>query len=134
MNTKAAIIAERYTRTATVRLGADGIVRLNLFADIIQNVDDARENVQTASNIVHGRKAVVLIDARLAPALRREPRGYYMSGETKQATAAIAILLRAHAGVAILRFVTSILQSGTPSRVFTDEAAAVQWLSQFTNR
>ena len=130
MNT-GSVVAERRTRTAVVQLVSNGIVYLKLFADVNQTLEDAQENVRTGLEITQGHKPVLLIDARRAPSLDREPRSYYMSREVQQTIGALAVVLRAHPGVAILRFVSMIIQGLIPSRVFTNEDAAIKWLQRF---
>ena len=129
-----AVVAERRTRSAIIRLGSDGILRMVPVPDIAQTLEDAQENVRTGLEMLQGSKPVLLLDVRHAPTLGREPRRYYMSREVQQTITASAIVLRQHAGTTLLRYVSAVLQGSVPSRVFTNEEAAVQWLQRFTKK
>ena len=123
----------RETATAQIDLGEDGILVVRIRRDAVQRAADARENLAGAVAETRGRRRPLLVDISTSQPLEAEARHLY-SGQTLEAGfTALALLVEGSPlGVMMGNVYFRVARPGIPSRLFTDEARAVEWLKGYS--
>lgn len=121
---------ELTTRTMRYQLDDQGFVWAAALPGSTHDLDDARENVRTAIEISGGAKVPHLIDMRLIRNQTREARAYYAGPETAEAISAVALLIGSPLSRAIANFFLGLNKPMMPTRLFTSEEEAIDWLLQ----
>ena len=118
------------TRTETITLGEDGILRCKVKPVDNHTLDDAVENVRASATLLAGSRAPTLLDARAARAITRQAREYYTGAENAKVTAGTAMLINSSVGRIIGNFLIQVNRPAFPIRLFSDEAEALRWLAE----
>ena len=115
------------TRTARIEVLEDRIVVARV-GDLVQTVDDARENLAACSRLAAPDRKPFLSDIRLAKPLMPEVRRVYM-GESLSAFSAMAMLVRGTPlGRTMGNVYLKIARPGIPTKLFAQESKALAWL------
>jgi hypothetical protein len=115
------------TRTAQIEVLEDRIVVVRL-GDLVQTVDDARENLDACARLAAPDRKPLLSDIRMAKPLMPEVRRVYM-GESLAAFAAMAMLVRSSPlGRTMGNVYLKIARPAIPSKLFAQESKALAWL------
>jgi hypothetical protein len=126
------VLALTKTRTAeivAVEDGAEPIVVVRIQPGVLQTLDDARVNVEACIRAAGNRRCRLLIDIRKAEILSAEVRHYYSGGTLTECFSAIVLLVEASPlGRVMGNLYLRIARPGVPTRLFTDEDAALTWL------
>jgi len=126
-----AIVTFRETKTAHIGV-VDGTVIVRIRADVTQSLDDARENLSAALDATAGRRMPLLIDIQSARPLEAEVRHHYSGQQLVDGFAALGLLVDASPlGRMIGNVYLRIARPGIPTRLFVDEASALDWLSGY---
>jgi DNA-binding phage protein len=95
-------------------------------------------DLKTAKHIVSARKEFSqnrlyagLADASKVTSVTRDAREYLSSAEAIEGLLAGAILSGSSFNAFIANFFVKVTQPRIPTRIFTDEDKAIQWLQQF---
>jgi hypothetical protein len=115
------------TRTARIEVLEDRIVVARI-GDVVQTVDDARENFDACARLAAPDRKPLLSDIRMARPLMPEVRRVYM-GESLIAFAAMAMLVRGTPlGRTMGNVYLKIARPVIPTKLFADESKALAWL------
>ena len=94
-----------------------------------QSVDDAKTNLATAVAATAGQRRPLLIDIRTAQPLDADARHHYSGQTLVDAFLALALLVEnSPFGRMMGNTYIRVARPGIPTRLFTDEGEAVQWL------
>ena len=118
------------TTTARINLNAQGllIVRINDGAE--QTLDDATENLAAAVSETGGKRRPLLIDIRTAKPLDADARHHYSGQTLVDRFSALALLVEASPfGRMMGNVYLRVARPGIPTRLFSDETQATQWLN-----
>ena len=116
------------TRTATVGMNGDGIVTVRVRPGERQSLADAEQNLAAALEARGGVRRPVLVNISQAVPLDADVRRYY-SGPVLQGFTAIALVIHASPlGRMIGNVYLHIADTVIPTRLFTSEESAIQWL------
>ena len=119
---------QQQTRTAIVERTSSGLITVRVRAGERQSVSDAKDNLSAALELRSGERRPILIDIRDAVPLDGEVRRFY-SGTVLADFSALALLVRANPlGRMIGNVYLRIANTGIPTRLFSDEPAAIEWL------
>jgi hypothetical protein len=91
--------------------------------------DDARENVAVTRELTAGQRRPVLVDLRAVRSQTAEARAYLAGPEATRVSLAVALLIASPLSRAIGNFYLGFNRPEVPTRLFTDEAAALLWLA-----
>lgn len=117
--------------TATIELGADGIVVARIYPGVKQTVADAHGNLAGAVRAAGSRRRPILVDISGCEPLTHEVRRCYTGETLTQSFTAVAMLVEATAfGEMIGNIYLRIAKLGIPARLFRDEPAARRWLGK----
>jgi hypothetical protein len=122
---------EIVTRAAIVRLGADGILRIISLPGAEETLDDAKQIVAASRQLVQGTPRPMLVDLRDIRSHSREARQLYARPESSGTLRAAAILVGSPISRVIGNFALGFNKLVVPTRLFTSEAEALDWLKGF---
>ena len=116
------------TRNCSFELDARGFVIARVDQGTEMDVDDARAAVRLTFEIAGEKRLPVLVDLRGIRYQSREARDYLSSSEMKPMFAAVALLIESPVSQVVGNFFMRLRQQPIPTRLFLDEAVAVDWL------
>ncbi len=120
------------TRVARIWLGKDGIVRLIYILDNTELTRaDAEENIVAIAKAGGGRKRLLLADIRKIKSADRESRVFSASAAAVKVITALAIFISSPVGKVLGNIFMRINNPPYPTRLFTSEAEAIEWLKGF---
>jgi hypothetical protein len=122
---------ELLTRTSTIRLESNTLVRVTILPGAVQTLDDAKENGMGMEKIMQGRQFRALVDLRQMKSQDREAREYYTQPGHTPGLVAIALLIGSPMSRVIGNLYMGFTKSDIPTRLFTSDADALQWLETF---
>ena len=117
------------TRTVTITFNEDGILVVRSHTGKDQNESKARENLETCRRLLGDKKAPVLVDMREMAALDKQARKVYAT-ESDFALAQAMLVDSAFTRISANLFIR-IARPIHPTRMFTSEDEALQWLKGF---
>src|SRR6476660_4991673 len=120
------------TKTARIELNEQGVVRVRIYDGAEQSIADARENLATAVSATEGRRRPLLIDIRRAKPLDADARHHYSGQTLVDAFSALALLVEGSPfGKMFGNVYLRIAKPGVPTRLFSDETDAAEWLNGY---
>ncbi len=120
---------ELVTPTFRASLGQDGIVRLIWVDNVEVTLAAAKESSAAVAALTQGRTSLLLVDMRTVRSTDLEARRYY-SGPRNTATRAIALLVGSSVSRVIASFFLRVNKPSIPTKTFTSEAGAIEWLKK----
>lgn len=118
------------TRTATLWMGDDGIIRAVYHDEVNETLEDAKENVAAAQKLAGDRKLPVMIDMSKLKRISREARAYYASEAPARYSTAQALIASSKVSSMIGNFVLGLQRYPMPLKLFTSEEKALRWLRE----
>ena len=129
LRTEAIPSCYRDTRTAVIRLTADGLVIVTVRDNAYQSLEDAKTNLAAAVSATAGRRRPLLVDIRTCRPLDADARHHYSGQTLVDNFSAIALLVHATPfGRMMGNIYLRIARPGIPVQLFTDESWALKWL------
>ena len=120
------------TRTAEIHLRTDGIVSVFILSKVLQTLDDARENLDTAVLVRGGVRCPIVIDLTKCEPLIPEVRHHYSGSKLGDAFHALALIVPASSFGRIMgNIYLRIASPGVPIRLFDSHEEAISWLRNF---
>jgi len=118
-------------RTGRVWLDDDGIVHADIKAHAELGLDDAHEWMRQIGIASTGKPRPVLVDYGRLKSISRDARRYFASPAVEPAPTATALVITSPIGRAIGNFFMGLNKPDTPTKLFTDQATATDWLRSF---
>ena len=122
---------QEVTRTATIWLDADGILRIITFPGVEDTIEDAKNNVATCARFTGDKQRPMLVDMRTLKAQSREVRAYYTGPESQKIICAAAVLVDSPISSIIGNFFLGFNKMDLPTKLFRSEDEALTWLKGF---
>jgi hypothetical protein len=119
------------TRTSRVRIDEEGIVRVVVKPNAEITLEDAKANVEAAVKISGGKKMSVLVDMRPLRSMTREARQHMAGEATAKIAKAQALLVDTGLSKIIGNFLLGLNKPPYPTKMFTSDTEAVEWLRGF---
>ena len=117
------------TKTAAIHLDEDGLVIVKIRDNAYQSLDDAKTNLFTAVSATSGRRRPLLIDIRTAQPLDADARHHYSGQTLVDGFSALALLVESSPfGRMMGNVYLRVARPGVPTRLFTEERRALEWL------
>lgn len=108
----------------------DGVFRTKLFAENV-NLEIVRAGVKERMRLSKGTAFPLLSDCRKVKHFDKEARAYLAKPEGTALISAGAFLVNSQVQKIMGNFFILVDKPGIPTRLFTDEAEALNWLQQF---
>lgn len=112
-------------------MGADGIARTKVKAGAEVGLEEARENSVLVNSFFAGTKFPILIDARGIKSMSREARNFFTANGRNTNTCAFAIVIDSSVSKVVGNFFLGINKPVVPTKLFTDERSALEWLHEY---
>ena len=120
------------TQTARIGLREDGLIVVRVREGVQQSLADATDNLALALSETGGQRRPLLIDIRKAQPLEAEVRHHYSGQRLVEGFSALALLVETSPfGRTMGNVYLRVARPGIPTRLFTDEDAAVTWLTGY---
>lgn len=119
------------TRVARVWLAEDGIVRIMHATGAEVALEDAQETMAAYLKINMGKRLPLFVDTKTMKSLAREARHYYAGEEAAKVASAVAIIVGTPVSRVLGNFYIGLSNPHLPSRLFTSEAEALEWLKGY---
>jgi len=117
------------TKTAAIHLDEDGLVIVKIRDNAYQSIEDAKANLATAISAIAGRRRPLLIDIRTAQPLDADARHHYSGQTLVDGFSALALLVESSPfGRMMGNVYLRVARPGVPTRLFTEERRALEWL------
>jgi hypothetical protein len=107
-------------------LAADGVARIRWTSGAVITDGLAGATLAELAALTFGKRVPVLADIRKVKSMTREARKHY--GRVTDMVSAIALLVASPATQVIATFFLGLNRPDVPTRMFTDEDAALTWL------
>jgi len=121
----------RETRTAVFERAADGMLHSRTKIDAVEGVSEAQENLDAIAALCGDELLPMLCDITGLKAQDRDARDLYSSTEL---TTAVALVVHSPLARVIASFYLGLNRPLVPTRVFTSERAAHDWLKNYPPR
>ncbi len=118
------------TSVQFLELRADGIVKFTTKPGAEISLEAARETIEALRDLTGGKPAPCLLDITHLKSISRAARLYYAGPETAKYERATAMLVTSSLISVICNFFMGINKPVTPTKLFTSEHEAIQWLQQ----
>jgi SpoIIAA-like len=122
---------EIVTRVTKVWLGEDGIARVIHFQGAEVTLEDAKETMTAYLEISKGKRLPLFVDTKEMKFMSREVRLYYASEEAAKVASAVAIIVGTPVSRVLGNFYLGLSNPHLPSRLFSSEQEALEWLKGF---
>ena len=91
-------------------------------------VEDARENTEAVIRLSGGKNFPILVDLRKIKSISKEARDHFSMRNRKPHVTAIAMLVSSPVSKIIGNFFLGLNKPTVPTRMFTSESDAVEWI------
>jgi hypothetical protein len=122
---------EEIVRVARLWLGEDGIVRIIHVSGAEVTLEDARETMAAYLKINGGKRLPLFVDTKTMKSMSRETRKYYAGEEAAKVASAAAIIVGTPASRVLGNFYLGLSNPHLPSRLFSSEEEALEWLKGY---
>lgn len=117
------------TRTAEISYNpVSRIVTMRILEDADIELADALQNHEATKMLTKSDRYLVLVDGRVNLSVSREARAY--SAEAREDCIASAFLITSTANKLIGNFYINFNRPSTPTRIFSTEIKATEWLQE----
>lgn len=119
------------TRVATTFLRPDGIMQVDALPDSVMTLADAIEAIKAQAQVGGGIRRPLLVNVGSIKSMDRDARIYLGAKEAQSVVTATAIIVKTVAAKIIATFFMGLNKTLYPTRMFTSEDEAVNWLREF---
>lgn len=109
----------------------DGLTHTQCKEHSVIDAQGARESMSAISKVNSGQKGYLVVDSTKIKGMSREARIIYSGPEAAAVCHAIAIIIGSPVSRVIGNFFMGINKHPFPSKLFTNEQEAVNWLTEF---
>lgn len=121
-----------FTQGGKIWLGEDGIVRtVSTLPRQEMTLADTKEVLSAILKATNGKKCPLFADISDIKSVDRESREYAASEEFARAISAMALLIGSPVSRVIGNFFLGLSKPKFPTRLFTSESDAIEWLKGF---
>ncbi len=119
------------TRTGTVWITGDDIIRQNVVPGTDFTLQDAQETITVMSKLSEGKAYPILVDLTGLKSITREARHYFGEEITRHEARAVALLFGSAVTQVIGNFFLRFNNPKIPIKLFSSETQALTWLREF---
>ena len=119
------------TEVAKVWLGEDGIIRIVNLPGVEVTLENITEINRHLKKLSKGKKVPVFNDIRGVKSITREARLFASGEKSAQVSSAAALLIGSPLSKVIGNFFMGINKPPYPTKLFTSEKKALEWLEGF---
>lgn len=116
------------TRACTFVMDARGFVRATMRDGIEMTLTDAEEALAATAEVAGHVRARILVDSRGLRYQTKEARDHFVSADAERVSLRVALLVGSPVSRMIGNFFLRRQAHRAPTRLFSDEADAIEWL------
>jgi len=125
------MVVELCSKVAKLWVGEDGICRVIHAPDTVVTLQDAQETMAEYLKINDGKRLPLLVDTKSMRSISREARHYYASADAAARASAVALVVKTPVSEVLGNFYLGLSHPHLPSRLFTSEDDALEWLKDY---
>jgi hypothetical protein len=123
------------TSTAEITYEANSrILKIKILEGAEIELADALQNHEASMMLTKGDRYLVLVDARVSVSVSREARAYAAGAKYGDQSIASAFIITSTANKLIGNFYINVNKPEVPTRIFSSEEKAIEWLEAFLYR
>jgi len=122
---------EQTSRVAKLWLGDDGIARIIHVPGAELTLEDAQETMAAYLKLYQGKRRPLYIDTKTMKSMSRETRQYYAGAEAAKVASAAAVIVGTPVSRVLGNFYLGISNPLLPTRLFSSEDDALEWLKGY---
>ena len=122
---------EQSSRVAKLWVGEDGICRIIHAPGAEVTLQDAQETMAAYLKLNDGERLPLLIDTKTMKSISREARHFYAGEEAAKCASAVALILKTPVSRVLGNFYLGLSNPHLPSRLFTSDDEALEWLKGY---
>ncbi|MCK4764636.1 MAG: STAS/SEC14 domain-containing protein [Candidatus Aminicenantes bacterium] len=120
------------TETCKSWLGDDGIVWSIMLPQAVETIETAKKNTAAGVTLSGGKKRPLLLDMSKIKSMNKEARDYYARGDKRESCEkAVALIIKSPISRILGNFFLGFNKPTEPTKLFTDEKKALEWLKTF---
>ena len=119
------------TRTGTLWIAGNGIIRQNVVPGTDFTLQDAQETITVMSKLSEGKAYPILVDLTGLKSITREARHYFGEEITSHEARAVALLFSSVITQVIGNFFLRFNNPKVPIKLFSSETQALTWVREF---
>ncbi len=119
------------TSTQIIWLCDDGILRSTSVPKAEMQLADAVEMIRAVAAAIGGIRRPICVDLTGLKSITREARNYFAGPETAAVECAAALVVRSPMARAMGNFFLGLNAPIIPTRLFTSDGPAIEWLRQY---
>lgn len=108
-----------------------GILRTVMKEGMHVTLQDAEAHIAAGLELTGGNKHPILVNFQNIKSMDRSARAFYAGSNTTRLEKAVAIVIGSPIGQIIGNFFIGLNRSTVPTRLFTSEETAMEWLKEF---
>jgi hypothetical protein len=116
------------TSKVSIELRADGIVRATIDRGAELDLEDAKRAMAAIWEVAGRRRLPSLVEMSGLKSATRDARDYFGSAESAALCTAVALMVSSPVSRMIANFYLRGSPQKVPTRLFTDELLAIEWL------
>lgn len=123
------------TRTAEIAYDElTRIVKVKIINGSEIGLADALQNYQATKKLTKEQRFLVMVDGRVPLSVTREARAFSAQAKQNEGRIAEAYIVTSIANKLLANFYIRVNKPKIPTRTFSDEASAIEWLEGFLYR
>lgn len=123
------------TRTAEVSYNSlTRILKISILEGSDVDLADAIQNYEATKALTKNDRYLVLVDGRVNLSISREARAFAAQAKNNNESIATALIITSTANKLIGNFYINVNKPHIPTRIFSSEEKAVEWLQGFLYR
>lgn len=119
------------TTVFTIFIGEDQICRSIVKNKADVKIVDALIATEAVEKLFSGEKGPILVDIRKIKSITKEAREHFTMKNREPNVNAIGLLVKSPLSMLVANFFLGINKSAVPTKLFTDEKKALEWLGKF---
>ncbi len=116
------------TDKCELRIDEQGVVHWSYQPRVELKLADAQREVEVATELTGGKSHLHLVDLRTIKSVEGKARATYAGDEMAKIAIAMALLVGSPVSRVLGNFYIGLNRPSCPTKLFTDEAAALEWL------
>ena len=119
------------TRTQKIWLGEEGILYTKVLPGAELTLAEAQKITEAEFKLAGGQKRPLFVDIRLVKSITREAREHFAGESVQRFVSAVALCIQSPLSRVIGNFFMGYNRPLFPTRLFTSEDEAIDWLRGF---
>jgi len=119
------------TKLFTIYVGEDHICRSVVKNKAEVDLKEARLATEAVIRLFKGEKGPILVDIREIKSISKEAREHFTMKNREPNVNSIALLVKSPLSMLIANFFLGINKAVVPTKLFTNEKKALEWLGKF---